>query len=360
MWRYVWVAVLAVFAMAVQANEIKADHRHTLLTLLTSDNPADWQTAEEVVRLQRYTDQYALDVMAERLHSTLAREHEKAYFVPLARFARALGESGQVRFRPLLNDVLARSANKKLHSYLKNALRDLPKTDAPAYVPGQLDWVALQQTLEAITVADQQLATTRQRVIPAIGTSMDAVYASLGLPDHVKALTIPHTRLGNIKAFYYGLGIIQFDYADRNETVLTVTEVMPESSPLAQQYQGPNKALAHAFNSAHDKYMRYLIKGGWRTLQTDPALLPVVYDKLVQMAPTDNKYGVAAVAEAMSYLFRIRADGFDTLLGNIIARAPESEAAEAARKWQARLNLGRPVNEDIPAEADEPADIVEA
>lgn len=360
MWRYVWVAVLALAGMAVQANEIKADHRHTLLTLLTSENPADWQTAEEVVRLQQYSDQFALDVMAERLHSTLSREHEKAYFVPLARFARALGESGQVRFRSLLTDVLARSANKKLHPYLKNALRDLPKTDAPAFVPGQLDWLALQQSLDAVTAADQQLAATRQRVMPAIGTSMDAVYASLGLPDHVKALTIPYTRLGNIKAFYYGLGIIQFDYADRDQTVLTVTEVMPESSALAQQYQGPNKVLAHAFNSAHEKYMRYLVKGGWRSLQTDPALLPVVYDKLVQMAPTENKYGEAAIVEAMKYLFRIRADGFDTLLANIVARAPDSEAADAARKWQARLSIGQPVVEEAPVETDEPADIIEA
>lgn len=344
MWRCVVAILLASVAVFAQANEIKPDHRHTLLTLLASENPADWQTAEEVVRMQNFTDQYALDLMAERLHSDLVREQEKKYFVPLARFARALGDSGQVRFRPLLQDTLAKVASPKMRQYVEKALKALPKSDAPGFVPISMDWRSLSEQLEAVALHDRSKQREPMRVLPEVGASMDSVYAQLGLPDHVKALTIPLTRLGNIKAFYYGLGIVQFDFADRDSIELTVSEVMPETSNMALQYQGPNKPLAHAINAAHDKYMRYLVKGGWRTLQTDPELIPVLYDKLLLMAPTSNEYGEDAIAHALKALNKLQAPGFDGLLAGIVARAPDSEAADYARAWQKR-RIGAPAQQ---------------
>jgi hypothetical protein len=346
--------VFGVLTLLPSANaEIRPDHQHTVVTLLSSDNPGDWQTAEEVVRMRGYRDDYALQMIADRLHQSVSLQNDKRYVNALARFARILGETRQLRFRQLLTECRGRYTNPKITKYIVGALKQMPKAgDVSSYEAGKVDFAALAVEAQLVWEANRAAHVTRPLIAPAVGQTMDSVYAAFGLPDHVKALTIPYTRLGNIKAFYYGFGIVQFDFADSDATELTVSEIMFEANDAAQTYQGPHKAVAHAIISAHDKYLRYLVKGARRIYKDDLALQNVLYSKLMSIVETGNKYGLAAMSDALKTLYKYKAPGYEALLRELIQRGNGSDAGNIAARWLERFQKD-PV---VPAvvEADEP------
>ena len=223
-----------------------------------------------------------------------------------------------------------------LRKEFEAALAATPAGNAIPYQAGSISIATLRSRLMEIADQNRREFAGRQKQLPARGQSMNDVYANLGLPDAVLSLDIQYTRLGNIKAFYYGLGIVQFDYVREKSPILEVVAVMPEPQDVVGNYAGPNTQFAHALASADEKYFRYLVKGGWNLVENDPALVEVLYKKLNVLAPSKNKYALDAIVFTLKQLSLLKPANYKPFLVQLAPRLASKSVAKLARALQDR------------------------
>jgi hypothetical protein len=106
--------------------------------MLASGGVSSMQRSGEEIFNQGLTDQELLDVAAEALAQNYAKNTGETYVNAMSWLCKALGVSGNGRYRELLTDVSKKAANRKLAKYCDKGADSLPKGVA-AYVAGSVD-----------------------------------------------------------------------------------------------------------------------------------------------------------------------------------------------------------------------------
>ncbi len=186
-----------------------------------------------------------LDIAAE----VLLQNYRQSGFVQIdatSWLCKALGASGNARYRGVLEEVADQAADKKVKKYATQALGMLPKNGAAPYLAGTVDLAKLRDG--AIT-AQEPPPTRTQAGPPATGEagtasfdrishgmSMEEVFAKIGQPTATTSRITgkawaPFYRGGDTArmfALYKGKGRVVFSNASRFAPVWRVIDIVPD------------------------------------------------------------------------------------------------------------------------------------
>lgn len=184
-----------------------------------------------------------LDIAAE----VLLQSYRRSGFVQIdatSWLCKALGASGNARYRGVLEEVAAQSVDKKVKKYATQALGTLPAGEAAPYLAGTVDLVKLR---DGAVAAQEQPPTRSQGGPPSTGEagsasfdrishgmSMEEVFAQIGQPTATTSRITgkawaPFYYGGDTArmfALYKGKGRVVFSNASRFAPVWRVIDIV--------------------------------------------------------------------------------------------------------------------------------------
>jgi len=180
-----------------------------------------------------------LDVVAEVLLTKYNSGGGSTHIDAMAWAVKALGQSGDSRYRAALEEVLNNSANKKLKKYTKKALKGISGNDAKPYKKGSVSLAAIQkktQKTSAKTSNRSRSSSGGKLAISKIkeGMGMQEVYELAGEPSATYShqtgkAWIPFNfgarDVARTVALYKGQGRIIFSLVSAYSGVYRVVEI---------------------------------------------------------------------------------------------------------------------------------------
>ena len=129
-----------------------------------------------------------LDVVAEVLLTKYKSGGGSTHIDAMAWAAKALGQSGDSRYRAVLEEVLNNSSNRKLKKHTKKALKGISGNDAKPYKKGTVSLASVKkktQKASAKTSSKIKASSKGKLAISKIkeGMSMQEVYELTGQPS---------------------------------------------------------------------------------------------------------------------------------------------------------------------------------
>jgi hypothetical protein len=221
--------------------------------MLANGGPSSIRSAAESIYNTGNTDQDVLDAAAE----TLAQNYRKnpsseTYADAMAWLCRALGNSGNARYKAVVEDVANNAESRKLKKHCDRAAGDLPKAaGATPYVAGSFDLSKYKEGADgaAPVAAAASAAAPAAGAAPAAagkgfsvvkeGMSKEEVEALIGVPTAVTShITGKAFRPFNFKgsdthrviALYKGVGRIIYSNSSAYTSTYRVVEVVNDSS----------------------------------------------------------------------------------------------------------------------------------
>ena len=138
---------------------------------MTLGGPSSIHSASNSIIQTGEMDTQVLDTLAEVMLESYGQSGN-SYIDAMAWATRALGASGNPRYRTVLQEVAnSKQAHKKLRKYAKKAIKQLGKGDAEQYVAGSIDLAAVR--------ADSQKAADE----------LESEMANTGASGHYKPIT---------------------------------------------------------------------------------------------------------------------------------------------------------------------------
>lgn len=210
------------------------------LNVLSKGTPSHLRSiANDAYHAGASADQDVTDVLAESLLQRYAAG-EREYADALAWTAKALGNTGNDRYRDTLDEILKNSKDKRLNRHVQQARNALPKTDSAQYQKGSID---LDAVLKQAADAFNELH--KDNILSGISTGMtlDEVYQAIGKPtaetDHItgKQFVPMNFKGGDLKrtiALYKGAGQVVFSQASHYDKTWRVIEVVFDASEDGQ------------------------------------------------------------------------------------------------------------------------------
>lgn len=220
---------------------------------LASGGPSSIHSAAESILNTGVTDQEVLDVAAEALAQGYRRNTDmEPYADAMAWVCRALGGSGNGRYKELLTEVTKNAPNKRMKKHCDKAASSLPKGVAP-YVAGTVNLANYKEGAAPAQAAAKPAASAKPSAAAApaaaaksfanikVGMSKEEVESMIGQPTAVNShITGKQFRPFNFKgadtyriiALYKGVGRITYSNKDQytqNFRVLEINEDPSES-----------------------------------------------------------------------------------------------------------------------------------
>lgn len=154
------------------------------LDLLANGGPISIRDAAKSIYNTGEKDPQVLDALAETLLQNYQKSDRDSVDA-MAWACRALGNSGNARYRDTLKEVVENGGHKKLKKYAKKSLNQLGDGDADQYKKGALSVSSLKNNstsnTSATTVSAKNTNLQPLTVIKA-GMSMSEVYDLVGQP----------------------------------------------------------------------------------------------------------------------------------------------------------------------------------
>jgi hypothetical protein len=218
--------------------------------MLANGGPSSIRSAAESIYNTANTDQDVLDAAAE----TLAQNYRKnpsseTYADAMAWLCRALGNSGNARYKAVVEDVANNAESRKLKKHCDRAAGDLPKAaGATPYVAGSFDLSKYKDgaagatpvaTAAAAPAGAAPAAAGKGFSIVKEGMSKEEVEALIGVPTAVTShITGKAFRPFNFKgsdthrtiALYKGVGRIIYSNSSAYTSTYRVVEIVNDSS----------------------------------------------------------------------------------------------------------------------------------
>jgi hypothetical protein len=217
--------------------------------MLASGGVSSMQRAAEEIFNQSLTDQELLDVMAETLAQKFGTNTGETYVDTMSWLCKALANSGNGRYKALLEEKGEKAANHKQKGYCKGGADKLPKGVAP-YVVGSVDLERYKEGGAAYAGGGAGTAKAPAAAAPARapgakadfslvkeGMSMEEVYSTIGEPtatsSHMTGKAFrPFNFSGkdNVRqtALYKGVGRIVFSNSSAYTSTYRVIEIVPD------------------------------------------------------------------------------------------------------------------------------------
>ncbi len=244
--RFSLMAVLLTMFLAATACLALTAGQRTIEMLVRGGPESQRDAAQSIYNgIERNTE--VLDVVAEVLLQTFQRPG----FVQVdatAWLCKALGSSGNERYRGVLQQVADKASERKVRKYAEQSLGMLPQGDAAPYIIGTVDLAKLRDG--AINAREQPATTAQTGPPPSKGTgngsfdqinqgmSMEEVYALIGQPTATTSRATgkawaPFYQGGDTArtfALYKGKGRIVFSNASRYAPVWRVIDIVSDPS----------------------------------------------------------------------------------------------------------------------------------
>lgn len=211
---------------------------------LVQGGPVSIRDAAQSIYHSGYREQEVLDVAAEVLLRNYRTATDNTTSDAMAWLCKALGNSGNGRYKPVLNEVVSNANNRRLDRHCSGAARGLPDSGA-GYRAGMVNLDAYRRgqgrpaasapaSRPAATAPSSQSAANFDLV--RVGMSKDEVDSMLGVPSATYShqtgkAWIPFNFKGKdvarIVALYKGKGRIIFSQESVYSSVWRVLEIHP-------------------------------------------------------------------------------------------------------------------------------------
>lgn len=212
---FITIALLSFSSLTNAAKFTNAEHSYASL-LVSEDYDSLAMVSRYIVRDGNKNTDF-LDLVAEVLWLNASKDlgketNGKSAAGKLSKLIEVFEEAELSRYKTMLTQLLKQSNNKKIISYLKDALDELDKKDTKQYVVGTISIKQVKEALRKKINADKNKRTAEIFLLIKRIDRMNNIYNALGVPDKV--------NLGNglgrgkkrtyLQAVYNGLGSIQF------------------------------------------------------------------------------------------------------------------------------------------------------
>ncbi|HTP39226.1 MAG TPA: hypothetical protein VMI92_06585 [Steroidobacteraceae bacterium] len=217
--------------------------------MLASGGVSSMQRAAEEIFNQSLTDQELLDVTAETLAEKFTTNTGETFVDTMAWLCKALGNSGNGRYKALLTDIGGKATQRKEKGYCKKGADNLPKGVAP-YVVGSINLDNYKEGGSAYAGGGAAKPAAAAPAAPARapgakadfslvkeGMSMEEVYSTIGEPTATTSRMTgkafrPFNFSGkdNVRqtALYKGVGRIVFSNSSAYTSTYRVIEIVPD------------------------------------------------------------------------------------------------------------------------------------
>ncbi len=160
------------------------------IDMLLSGGPTSIREASKGIYHTRETDTYVLDVLAEVLLEKPPGGRGNTMIDALSWGCKALGQTGNSRYRTTLQQVSATTSSRKLKKYAIQALNSLGGGDEEQYVAGGVNLEEAKETFAASTelkreeVIENANSSGMQPItVVKVGMSMQEVVDLIGPPN---------------------------------------------------------------------------------------------------------------------------------------------------------------------------------
>ena len=172
--------VLFFFCLSLTANAADVIEQRNI-DRLVNGGAASIRSASESLYHAGSTNREVLDVVAEVLLSKYQSGGGSTHIDAMSWAAKALGQSGDARYRAVLEEVVSNSPNKKLKKYAKKSLKGISGSSAKPYKKGAVSLSALQKKTKrsAGKKSGKKMALSKVKE----GMSMQEVYELVGQPS---------------------------------------------------------------------------------------------------------------------------------------------------------------------------------
>ena len=155
------------------------------------------------------TERVVLDVLAEKLLQTY-NDTSQIGVDALAWACKALGQSGNIRYRNVLKTVNKKAKHSKVRKYAKQSLDNLPKGKAKKpYKKGSVNLKAMRKKLEKGQSPVPASKKSRRKKSGRSKYSLSAIEKGMSLDEVISLIGEPTSTTGHITGksfnpFYYG------------------------------------------------------------------------------------------------------------------------------------------------------------
>lgn len=221
--------------------------------LLANGGPSSIRSAAESIYNTGNTDQTVLDAAAETLAQNYRKNpNSETYADSMAWLCRALGNSGNARYKALVTEVADKAEGRKLKRHCDRAAGELPKSGGESYVAGSFNLAQYREDAGAAPTAAPVAATAGAAPAAAApaaagkgfsivkeGMSKEEVESLIGVPTAVNShITGKAFRPFNFKgndthrviALYKGVGRIIYSNSSAYTSTYRVLEIVNDSS----------------------------------------------------------------------------------------------------------------------------------
>ena len=243
--------VLGCWAIAANAMD-QSGERYA--KMLASGGPGSIARAGEDIFSTAYSDPEVLDLAAQVLSEFYMKNPDtREYADATAWLCKALGNSGNSRYRPLLDQVTKADIHRRTRKYCEKAADNLPKGVSDPFQPGSVDVSRYKEGGPAYT-AGGKVASVPTKAAPAAaaahtsskkvdfslvkeGMSMQEVDDILGPPTNqttymtgkqFQPFNFGAKDVQRTKYLYKGVGHIVFSLKSAYNGVYRVIEIVPD------------------------------------------------------------------------------------------------------------------------------------
>lgn len=303
MMRWVCSVVVGVLSMTVSATELS---RWYLPMLLDEDRHVV-KAGARVVYHGYANDELATDIIAARLYQDIVPDPKSEASDQLSWYAKALGMSGNGKYRPLLQRVREIAPRSKVRTYAGEALEQLPEFSGEPFAPAALDFDALRAqypvTFGEFREYDKAPFRSLTPMMP-----VDAMFAHLGTPWKLGLMSTRYNRYAVVDevGFHYpGAGVVFLKLIKTPTPHYALIAWYEEPFPIKEFYQGEDYDLAQLLATVRGQNFRHLIKTNSELIAGDEGLLRVLGERMSTYLPTPvDKYEADGMAIAVILMGR--------------------------------------------------------
>lgn len=301
--RWVWSVVVGVLSMTVSATELS---RWYLPMLLDEDRHVV-KAGARVVYHSYASDELATDIVAARLYQDIVPDPKSEASDQLSWYAKALGMSGNGKYRALLQRVREIAPRSKVRTYAGEALEQLPEFSGEPFSPASLDFDALRAqyplTFSEFREYDKMPFRSLTPMMP-----VDAMFTHLGTPWKLGLMSTRYNRYAVVDevGFHYpGAGVVFLKLIKTPTPHYALIAWYEEPFPIKEFYQGEDYDLAQLLATVRGQNFRHLIKTNSDVIAGDEGLLRILGERMSTYLPTPvDKYEADGMAIAVKLIAR--------------------------------------------------------
>jgi hypothetical protein len=217
--------------------------------MLASGGPGTMSAAAQDIYNTGVNDQEVLDVAAQALTEVYLKNPEsRDYADATAWLCKALGNSGNGRYRALLDQVSNAKIHRKTRSYCEKAMAALPKDSGAAFQAGSVDLAAYREGGAKQVAGKPAAPVAAAKPTPASGKKVDfslvkegmsqqEVDELLGSPTNqttymtgkqFQPFNFGARDVQRTKYLYKGVGHIVFSLKSAYNGIYRVIEIVPD------------------------------------------------------------------------------------------------------------------------------------